>query len=102
MEAHKESLTDKQLAQVQQQWEAEGFKFIGNGFETDDDDPLRCPSCGESNVFWVLYEHPTLARNAEADTEYKPLLLNAINRCYKCGYNWIDVDGSDVQAPKGG
>ena len=89
------SLTDAETTVVQKQWEADGFKFIGNGFETNDDDPELCPACGEPGFFWALFEHPTRTRYDGANPqggEYDPHLLNAINTCYECGYRWVDVD----------
>ena len=74
------------------QWEAQGLRFIGNGSENNDDDPALCPNCGRDHIFWALWEHPTQKRHTETESEYNPLLLNSVNRCLDCGYNWIDED----------
>ena len=88
-------MNEDEVTALVQRWEADGFKFIGNGFENNDDDPMCCPKCGFSYIFWALWEHPTRIRNADKDTEYKPHLLNALNRCYDCGHDWTDEDHED-------
>lgn len=74
------------------EWEALGFKFIGNGSENNDDDPDECPNCGRTHIFWALWEHPTQTRYVETASDYNPLLLNSTNLCFDCGYRWVNED----------
>lgn len=83
---------DKQVHEKALEWEAAGFKFIGNGFENNDDDPTLCPKCDSAYIFWALWEHPTKQRHVETESEYNPLLLNSANTCMDCGHRWIDED----------
>lgn len=85
-------MRENEVIAKSKEWEAQGFKFIGNGSENNDDDPTLCPNCGHSHIFWALWEHPTWTRHAETDSEYNPLLLNSTNLCTDCGYRWIDEE----------
>lgn len=81
--------------QAIQQWIADGFEFVGNGF-LDVDDPPCCPSCGEGGFFFALWEHPSLAIDSgivdDDGVSHRFPASNSFNRCYCCGYEWIDVD----------
>lgn len=85
-------MNENEVTAKVQEWEKAGFKFIGNGSENNDDDPQYCPECDHTDIFWALWEHPTMTRKVETDSEYNPLLLNSTNYCLFCGYRWIDVD----------
>lgn len=59
-------------------WEDDGFVFVGNGGEINEDDPELCPYCDDYHIFWALWE--------------KGEKLNAANLCMNCGHRWIDED----------
>lgn len=78
-----------------QEWESAGFEFVGNGFESNEDDPTRCPKCDSAYIFWALWEHPTLTMYANGNPqggEYNRHLLNGVNHCYDCDNRWIDEE----------
>lgn len=85
-------MTEREAINKTKEWEAAGFKFVGNGSENNDDDPTYCPVCGGDHIFWALWEHPTRTRHAQTESEYNPLLLNGVNSCLRCGHYWIDED----------
>ena len=76
-----------------QEWQVAGFKFLGNGFENDEDNPQDCPCCGEyGHIFWAIWEHPTLYRDADEDADHKMHLLNGTYHCFDCDHWWVDED----------
>src|SRR5262245_15374256 len=90
------SISEADIIQLQSTWEAEGYVFSGNGF-LDRDDPVECPSCGEPGYFYALWKHPTKKTEVMGDDGI-PYTLSAIhvfNRCYECGYQWVDGDDND-------
>lgn len=88
-------MNEREAINKTKEWEAAGFKFIGNGSENNDDDPTYCPNCGRDHIFWALFEHPTKTRYTKTDSEYNPLLLNGVNNCLDCGHYWIDEDETE-------
>lgn len=80
--------------QKQQQWEADGFKFVGGGSSSDcdDEDVVRCPDCDSSDTYVAFWEHPDRRRYRQTDSEYNPRLVNTAMRCLECGYNWVEEE----------
>jgi hypothetical protein len=89
-------MNERETIAKTKEWEAAGFNFIGNGSENNEDDPTFCPNCGDHDIFWALWEHPTARRHIETESEYNPLLLNSINSCLNCGHYWLDEDKIEV------
>ncbi len=90
------SMSEDQVLARTKAWEAEGYSFIGNGFENNEDDPNYCPFCGGIDIFWALWEHSTERIDPGPDGGYQWKLCNSANHCYECDARWIDEEwGSD-------
>lgn len=74
------SMNDAQLAVQVEQWESNGFSFFGSvQLPNDDDSPCSCPNCDYHGYYTALWENESQ-------------MTNSINRCYRCGHQWVEVE----------